>query len=66
MSTGKRRKKRHVPTMLFWSRSEQRRFIDAVERFVACVGDLETMIAAKKRKVRPKPDHVVDGNGVAS
>ena len=38
--------------MLFWSRAEQRRFIDAVERLVSTVADLETLLARKKRERR--------------
>ena len=41
--------------MLFWSRAEQRRFIDAVERLVSTVGDLEVLLARKKRERRPGP-----------
>ena len=41
--------------MLFWSRAEQRRFIDAVERLVSTVQDLETFLARKKRERRQRP-----------
>ena len=41
--------------MLFWSRAEQRRFIDAVERLVSTVNDLESLLARKKRERRTGP-----------
>ena len=50
-----RRAKRSTPLMLFWSRAEQRRFIDAVERLVSTVQDLEAFLASKKRERRPRP-----------
>lgn len=51
----RRRTKRATPLMLFWSRAEQRRFIDAVERLVNTVNDLETLLARKKRERRVVP-----------
>lgn len=36
----KRRTKVRPPIALLWTRRDQKRFIDAVERFVATVGDL--------------------------
>ncbi|MFO0967863.1 MAG: hypothetical protein U0793_20055 [Gemmataceae bacterium] len=48
-------RKKETPLMLFWSRTEQRRFIDAVERLVTTVGDLETVLARKKRERRTGP-----------
>lgn len=45
-----RRKRRDVPIMLLWSRAEQRRFVDAVERLVGAIGDLEQILAPRKRK----------------
>lgn len=45
----RRRSKRATPLMLFWSRTEQRRFIDAVERLVSTVNDLETLLVRTKR-----------------
>lgn len=50
-----RRSKRSTPLMLFWSRAEQRRFIDAVERLVSTVQDLEVLLARKKRERRAAP-----------
>ena len=50
-----RRAKRSTPLMLFWSRAEQRRFIDAVERLVSTVQDLEAFLARKKRERQPRP-----------
>lgn len=41
--------------MLFWSRAEQRRFIDAVERLVSMVQDLEALLTRKKRERSPRP-----------
>lgn len=47
----KRRKARKsLPVMLLWSKREQLRFVEAVERFVSLVGDLEVLLAAKKRR----------------
>lgn len=46
----KRKRKRSVPTMLFWSKSEQRRFIDAVEKFAGLVNDMERVLAPAKRR----------------
>lgn len=36
----KRKRRKDTPLLLFWSRSEQKRFIDAVERLVSVVNDL--------------------------
>ena len=47
-----KRKRRPVPIMLLWSRQEQRRFIDAVERLVAAIGDLESILAEPKRRAK--------------
>jgi hypothetical protein len=35
---------------LFWSKQDQRRFVDAVEKFHALVNDLETVLAPAKRR----------------
>jgi hypothetical protein len=55
----KRRKRASMPIMLFWSKAEQRRFVDAVERFVGLVGDLETILAPvkRRRKATTAPDN---------
>lgn len=45
-----KRKKRAVPSMILWDRRQQQRFVEAVERFVSLVGDLEVLLAAKKRR----------------
>jgi hypothetical protein len=45
-----KRRRRSTPLMLFWSRAEQRRFIDAVERLVATVNDLETLLRERRRR----------------
>lgn len=50
------KRKRSVPIMLFWSKSEQRRFIDAVERFAGMVNDLERILAPVKRRRAAKID----------
>lgn len=54
-----KRRKKPVPLMLFWSKREQARFIQAVERFQGIVGDLETALTALKLivqlKSRPRP-----------
>ena len=55
MAARRKRSKRGTPFMLFWSRAEQRRFIDAVERLVSTVGDLEILLARKKRERRTGP-----------
>lgn len=46
----KRKGRKTVPTMLFWSRAEQRRFIDAVEKLVSTVNDLQVILAEPKRR----------------
>lgn len=55
MARRAKRSKRETPLMLFWSRTEQRRFIEAVERLVSTVHDLEALLARKKRARRPAP-----------
>ncbi len=49
-----KKRKKSIPLMLFWSKAEQRRFIDAVERFVALVGDLQVLLDPIKRKAAAK------------
>jgi len=46
----KRRRRTSMPIMLFWSKRDQKRFIDAVERFCSMVNDLEVILAPVKRK----------------
>jgi len=50
----KRRPKNFAPIVLGWSKSEQRRFIDAVEKFHALVSDLERVLSPAKRKRQMK------------
>lgn len=45
-----KRSRRSVPVMLFWSKREQARFIENVERFAGLVNDLERVLAPVKRK----------------
>lgn len=54
MKGSRRRRRQSTPLMLFWSKRDQLRFINAVERFQSLVNDLDTMVAAKKRRARPK------------
>jgi hypothetical protein len=46
----KRKRKKSVPILLFWSKRDQRRFIDAVEKFCGLVNDMERIMAPRKRK----------------
>jgi hypothetical protein len=46
----KRKTNRAHPLMIFWSKAEARRFSEDVERFSSMVNDLETILAAEKRK----------------
>lgn len=50
----KRRRKQPTPIMLLWSKAEQRRFIDAVERLVSTVNDLVVLLEETKRRRRPR------------
>jgi hypothetical protein len=55
-----RRRKTSPPLAIFWTRRDQRRFIDAVERLVGLVGDLKVLLEEKKRTRRArKPVEVV-------
>lgn len=45
-----RKKKKGVPLMLIWSRRDQQRFIEAVERFQSLVNDMERVLEPVKRK----------------
>ena len=45
-----RRVKRSMPVMILWDRKQQRRFVEAVEKLVSLTNDLETLLAAKKRR----------------
>lgn len=44
------KRKRSIPTMLLWSKGEQRRFCDAVERFQSLVNELEKILSPAKRR----------------
>jgi hypothetical protein len=52
MHMGKRKRKRSMPAMILWDRRQQARFIEAGKRLVSLVGDLEILLAAKKRRSR--------------
>jgi len=56
----KRRKKNPRPLCVIWNARDQRRFIDAVEKFAGLVGDMTILLEAakrrKKRYVAPMPD----------
>jgi len=57
-----KRRKRSCPSMLFWSKGEQRRFIDAVERFQSLVNDMERVLEPVKRKRLAKIDPAANGS----
>lgn len=46
----KKRKRNSVPIMLLWSKRDQARFIDAVERMQSLVNDLERVLLPAKRR----------------
>lgn len=46
----RKRLKKSLPVMILWDRRQQRRFVEAVERLCSIVGDLEVLLAAKKRR----------------
>lgn len=45
-----KRKRKQLPVMLLWDRKSQVRFIEAVEKLVGLVGDMEMILAAPKRR----------------
>ena len=45
-----RRKRGSIPVMLFWSKRDQLRFCESVERFESLVNDMERILAPAKRK----------------
>jgi hypothetical protein len=47
-----RKRKNPIPIILFWSKREQKRFIDAVERFISAVGDIESLLVEPKRRAQ--------------
>lgn len=46
----RKRSRKTVPIMLLWSKRDQARFIDAVERFQALTNDLEKILEPMKRR----------------
>jgi hypothetical protein len=65
--TMKRKKRRtSMPVLLCWTKRDQLRFIDAVERFQSLVNDLETILAAAKRKRAAKTSPATSSNGGAT
>lgn len=67
---GKRKRRRSMPVMILWDRRQQERFITAVERLVSLVGDLEVMLATKKRRsaaaTKANGTKAAAANGVAA
>lgn len=45
----KRKRKTSPPLAIFWTRRDQKRFIDAVERMISLVGDIAILIEQRKR-----------------
>ena len=59
-----KRKRTSSPLMLFWSKRDQRRFIDAVERFQSLVNDLDAvMVEAKLRSAARRRPRTKEVNG---
>jgi hypothetical protein len=57
-----RRKRKAVPLMLFWSRREQRQFLDGVDRLAQILASLQTWVGEVVQKLteaqaRPKKRH---------
>lgn len=62
----RRSRKSSVPLLLFWSKRDQVRFIDAVERLCSLVNDLSTLVTAAKRRRRgpaAPPENGQSGEG---
>jgi hypothetical protein len=53
-----KRRKTQPPIALLWTRRDQRRFIDAVERFVGLVDDLAQMTGELQFRQRRRPAKV--------
>ena len=55
-----KRRKRPVPIALLWTRRDQLRFTDTVERLVSVVGDLVVIVEDLKRQraAAPRPRRV--------
>lgn len=47
---GKKKRRTSMPVLLCWTKRDQLRFIEAVERFASLVNDLETILAPVKRR----------------
>lgn len=64
----KRKSKRSMPVLLCWSKRDQLRFIEAVERFQSLVNDLELILAAPKRRSEAarKANETRKANGAAA
>jgi hypothetical protein len=58
----RRKRKNPIPILLLWSKTEQKRFIDAVERFVCAANDLQLVAGElraehdRHRRPRPRPN----------
>jgi hypothetical protein len=46
------KRRKQTPLMLLWSRQDQRRFIDAVERLAGLVNDLESLLNEPKQRAK--------------
>jgi hypothetical protein len=61
-----KRRKRVTPIALLWTRRDQLRFTDAVERLVAQVGDLQLIVRALQAEhaVRPRRRRAAAADGI--
>jgi Prion-inhibition and propagation len=59
----KKKRRTVLPVMLLWSRRDQSRFIQAVERLSSLVNDLERVLAPAKRRRRLSDPPAVSNNG---
>lgn len=57
-----KRRKNSIPVMLLWTKRDQQRFIEAVERLCSAINDLERVLEPAKRRRGIKTALV---NGVA-
>jgi hypothetical protein len=53
-----------MPVMLIWSKRDQLRFINAVERLQSLVNDLESILAPKKRRLAARVAGELDAQAV--
>lgn len=44
------KRRKSTPLMLFWSKAEQKRFIDAVERLVSTTNDLRMLLLEQREE----------------